>query len=498
MNTKQLRQKILDLAIRGQLVPQDSNDESASVLLEKIRAEKQTLIEKKKIKKDKKSSYITCDLSPYRKYTEHFADGTSKDITDEIPFEIPENWAWCRLGEIINLLSGQDLNSKEYNDIRKGIPYITGASNFSKNKLEINRWTEFEKNIAKKGDILITCKGTIGEMTILEIDKVHIARQLMSIDTIINNQKYILYFLTFKLKEIQQKANGLIPGINREDILLQIIPLPPLLEQRRIVEKIEELLALVDDLETNKTDLQSYIKQAKSKVLEMAVRGELVPQNPEDEPASALLEHIKKEQKSSKSKGKTTEHNTHYEEELLFDIPKNWAWCRLGEIGEIISGVSYKKTDIVEEGIRILRGGNIQNSKILLLEDDIYISEKYKNENNNIKKGDIVIVASTGSSLLIGKSGFVNQNFENIQIGAFLRIIRNREELCNFMKIIFESDFYKTYIRNLAKGTNINNIKNEYLINFFIPLPPLSEQLRIVEKIEHIFAVLEELEENIL
>ena len=159
------------------------------------------------------------------------------------------------MGEIINLLSGQDLNSKEYNDIRKGIPYITGVSNFSKNKLEINRWTEFEKNIAKKGDILITCKGTIGEMTILEIDRVHIARQLMSIDTIINNQKYILYFLTFKLKEIQQKANGLILGINREDILLQIIPLPPLSEQRRIVEKIEELLALVDDLETNKTDL---------------------------------------------------------------------------------------------------------------------------------------------------------------------------------------------------------------------------------------------------
>ena len=211
MNTKQLRQKILDLAIRGQLVPQDNNDEPASVLLEKIRAEKQTLIEQKKIKKDKKSSYITCDLSPYQKYTEHFADGSSKDITDEIPFEIPKNWSWCRLGKIINLLSGQDLNSKEHNDIRKGIPYITGASNFSKNKLEINRWTEFEKNIAKKGDILITCKGTIGEMTILEIDKVHIARQLMSIDTIINiigktkSAKKIKYGLPFLAVRNMQK-----------------------------------------------------------------------------------------------------------------------------------------------------------------------------------------------------------------------------------------------------------------------------------------------------
>ncbi len=313
------------------------------------------------------------------------------------------------------------------------------------------------------------------------------------------NNRFLFFYLLSQKQNIQEKAEGgAQPNISKEKLINILFPLPPLSEQRRIVEKIEELLALVDDLETNKTDLQSYIKQAKSKVLEMAIRGELVPQNPEDEPVSVLLERIKNEQKSSKSKGKTTEHNTHYEEELPFEIPENWAWCRLGEIGEIISGVSYKKTDIVEEGIRILRGGNIQNSKILLLEDDIYISEKYKNENNNIKKGDIVIVASTGSSLLIGKSGFVNQNFENIQIGAFLRIIRNREELCNFMKIIFESDFYKTYIRNLAKGTNINNIKNEYLINFFIPLPPLAEQHRIVEKIEHIFAVLDELEENIL
>ena len=475
MNTKQLRQKILDLAIRGQLVPQNSNDEPASVLLEKIRAEKQTLIEQKKIKKDKKSSYITCDLSPYQKYTEHFADGTSKDITDEIPFDIPENWAWCRLGEIINLLSGQDLDSKEYNDIRKGIPYITGASNFSKNKLEINRWTEFEKKIAKKGDILITCKGTIGEMTILEIDKVHIARQLMSIDTIINNQKYILYFLTFKLKEIQQKANGLIPGINREDILLQTIPLPPLSEQRRIVEKIEELLALVDDLEANKTDLQSYIKQAKSKVLEIAIRGELVPQNPEDEPASVLLERIKKEQKSSKSKGKTTAHNTHYEEELLFDIPENWAWCRLGEVCDIYQPKTITTKEINKSG-------------------------KYK---------------VFGANGVIGYYDKYNHDFEEVAVtcrGATCGTVNMTEAKSwitgNAMVITpLNSYFSKKYLFYYLKNSNMEDIitgsaqpqitktKIEKLL--FIT-PPLAEQHRIVEKIEHIFAVLEELEENIL
>ena len=488
MNTKQLRQKILDLAIRGQLVPQDSNDEPASVLLEKIRAEKQTLIEQKKIKKDKKSSYITCDLSPYQKYSEHFADGSSKDITDEIPFEIPENWAWCRLGEIINLLSGQDLNSKEYNDIRKGIPYITGASNFSKNKLEINRWTEFEKNIAKKGDILITCKGTIGEMTILEIDRVHIARQLMSIDTIINNQKYILYFLTFKLKEIQQKASGLIPGINREDILLQIIPLPPLSEQRRIVEKIEELLALVDDLETNKTDLQSYIKQAKSKVLEMAVRGELVPQNPEDEPASVLLERIKKEQKSSKSKGKTTEHNTHYEEEL----PKNWAKTTLGECFEWGSGGTPTSS------VKKYYDGNIPWLVIGDLNDN-YINTSDKTitqfglENSSAKlvpKGTLLL-AMYGS---IGKLGIAGMPLATNQAIAFA--LENKE--INTKYLFYYLLSVRSSLNLLGKGATQKNISQSIIKDFHFPLPPLAEQHRIVEKIEHIFAVLEELEENIL
>ena len=507
MNTKQLRQKILDLAIRGQLVPQDSNDEPASVLLEKIRTEKQTLIEQKKIKKDKKSSYITCDLSPYQKYTEHFADGTSKDITDEILFDIPENWAWCRLGEIGVSELGKTLNSNK--DTGELTPYLCSINiHWTCINLEEVKKTRFTKEeqrkyILLKNDLLVCEGGDIGRCFIWDLPiPMYYQNALHRIRFYNEINPFFFKFAIEYYKNIHildKYSKGVtIKHLTKTALHSICFPLPPLSEQRRIVEKIEELLALVDDLETNKTDLQSYIKQAKSKVLEMAVRGELVPQDSNDEPASVLLERIKKEQKSSKSKGKTTAHNIHYEEELPFDIPENWAWCRLGEIGEIISGVSYKKTDIVEEGIRILRGGNIQNSKILLLEDDIYISEKYKNENNNIKKGDIVIVASTGSSLLIGKSGFVNQNFENIQIGAFLRIIRNREELCNFMKIIFESDFYKTYIRNLAKGTNINNIKNEYLINFFIPLPPLAEQHRIVEKIEHIFAILDELEENIL
>ena len=379
------------------------------------------------------------------------------------------------MGEIINLLSGQDLNSKEYNDIRKGIPYITGASNFSKNKLEINRWTEFEKNIAKKGDILITCKGTIGEMTILEIDRVHIARQLMSIDTIINNQKYILYFLTFKLKEIQQKANGLIPGINREDILLQIIPLPPLSEQRRIVEKIEELLALVDDLETNKTDLQSYIKQAKSKVLEMAIRGELMPQNPKDNPASALLERIKKEQKSSKSKGKTTEHNTHYEEELLFDIPKNWAWCRLGELCDIYQPKTITTKEITKSGKYKVFGAN----------GVIGYYDKY---NHDFEE---VAVTCRGATC-----GTVNMTEAKSWITGNAMVIKPLNSYLS-KKYLF---YYlkNSNMEDIITGSAQPQITKTKIEKLLFITPPLAEQKRIVEKIEEIFSVLEFIEENLI
>ena len=450
---------------------------------------------------------MTLHKSPYQKYTEHFADGSSKDITDEIPFEIPENWAWCRLGEIINLLSGQDLNSKEYNDIQKGIPYITGASNFSKNKLEINRWTEFEKNIAKKGDILITCKGTIGEMTILEIDKVHIARQLMSINTIINNQKYILYFLTFKLKEIQQKANGLIPGINREDILLQIIPLPPLAEQRRIVEKIEELLALVDDLETNKTDLQSYIKQAKSKVLEMAVRGELVPQNPEDEPASVLLERIKNKQKSSKSKGKNTAHNTHYEEELPFNIPENWVWCRLGEVYDLLNGFAFKSNDYIEfSNTLVFRMSQIRPGGGIDFDNNPkYVSDEFATSKKEflLKEGDVVIAMTdmATDTKILGIPTQIPYDKRNWLLNQRVGKLFQKEKNIldpTFLKNVLISDFMNKYYKTFGKGGVQINIGKQDILNAKIPLPPLAEQHRIVEKIEEIFSELEFIEEALI
>lgn len=511
MNTKQLRQKILDLAIRGQLVPQDSSDEPASVLLEKIRAEKQTLIEQKKIKKDKKSSYITCDLSPYQKYTEHFADGTSKDITDEIPFEIPENWAWCRLGEIGEIITGNtpSKSNEEYygnkypffkpTDLDSGYFVTEAQDNLSIKGFEISRKLPIKS-------ILVTCIGaTIGKTGFIRREGTcnQQINAIIASKLIFSEYIYLLCISPYFQNEIIKNASATtLPIINKSKFEKLFLPLPPLSEQRRIVEKIEKLLALVDNLEANKTNLQSCIKQTKSKVLEMAVRGELVPQDSNDEPASVLLERIKNEQKSSKSKGKTTEHNTHYEEELLFNIPKNWVWCRLGEVCDFIrNGITIKQSKEVRgypiTRIETISKGNIDRNRMGYANIlDISSFEKY------ILQQYDILLSHINSPMHIGKTAIYipNDKEERIIHGMNLLCIRFKKGLnAIYLNYFFNSRIFKNailpYIKNAVNQASINISSIEKII---IPLPPLAEQHRIVEKIEHIFAVLEELEENIL
>ena len=503
MNTKQLRQKILDLAIRGQLVPQDSNDEPASVLLEKIRAEKQTLIEQKKIKKDKKSSYITCDLSPYQKYTEHFADGSSKDITDEIPFDIPENWAWCRLGEIGEIISGGTPSTSNDNYWNGNISWITPAdlSNYKekyisrgKRNISIEGLENSSAKIICKGSVLFSNRAPIGYV-VISGKEVTTNQGFKSISPYIeNSEHYIYYFLLAEKENISLKASGTtFKELSGTEFGKIFIPLPPLSEQRRIVEKIEELLALVDDLETNKTDLQSYIKQAKSKVLEMAIRGELVPQNPEDEPASVLLERIKKEQKSSKSKGKNTEHNTHYEEELPFDIPKNWERCRLGEVCDFENGFAFSSDNYCSQGVPLIRISNIQNSKIDL--KDVVFVDKIVDEKFIVEKGDLLIAMSGATTGKMGNYTFEEKAYLNQRVGN----IRIKAESILYPKY---RDFFMLTKSNdvlkMAYGGAQPNISGKMIESLLLPLPPLAEQKRIVEKIEEIFSELEFIEESLI
>jgi type I restriction enzyme S subunit len=249
---KQLRRSFLREVIQGKLIKSTNTKETGQQLLSKIKTKKAKLIAEKKLKKEK-------ELPP---------------ITDkEIAFEIPEHWVWCRLGDIITLISGQDLIPSEYNETKNGIPYITGASHFKKDKLQISRWTPSPKSISIINDLLITCKGTIGSMAYNKIGNIHIARQIMSIrNTFEISLDYVKFFLDLHIDELIKKAKSLIPGISRDNVLQIKIPLPPLHEQKQIVAKLEELMAFCDNLEKSIKESQSYNDMLLQQVLREALQ----------------------------------------------------------------------------------------------------------------------------------------------------------------------------------------------------------------------------------
>ena len=184
--------------------------------------------------------------------------------------------------------------------------------------------------------------------------------------------------------------------------------------------------------------------------------------------------------------------NLHYEG----SIPSGWQIVRMGDVIDIVSGTSYQKTDLVSvgTGIRVLRGGNIQDGNILICEDDVFIDSSLANKGNTIGRGDTVIVASTGSSELIGKAAFATKDYPGIQIGAFLRIIRPKS-ICisEYLGLIFQTEYYKHHIKQVAKGTNINNIKSSYITEFVIPLPPLEEQRRIQCQLKRLLSIIDQI-----
>ena len=241
------KSKILGLAIRGQLVPQDPADEPASVLLERIRAEKEELIKQGKIKRDKKESSIF--RGEDNSYYEKIGDKV-ENISDEIPFELPDGWFFVRLKELWELISGRDLSPSEYNADGVGIPYITGASNFVDGKVELARWTTSPQVITEAGDLLLTCKGTIGGMAFNDFGNAHIARQIMAIrNTFALNLEYLALCMRFYIDAIKDAAKGLIPGISREDILNLILPVPSPNYQAKIVERVAEVTNILSAIE---------------------------------------------------------------------------------------------------------------------------------------------------------------------------------------------------------------------------------------------------------
>ena len=469
MDTKKLRQKILDLAIHGKLVPQDPNDEPASVLLERIKAEKERLIKEGKIKRSKKSAK-TSDTPHY----------------ENVPFDVPKGWVWTIVGEVGEVITGST-PSKDIAEYYGGdIPFYKPTdldlginTNSASDTLTIEGY-----NLSRKlpvGSILVTCIGaTIGKTGLISTE----GACNQQINAIIPSSLITSTFLYYSCiseyfqKEIRNHASATtLPILNKNNFTKLLIPLPPLSEQQRIVKEIERWFALIEQIEQSKADLQATIKQAKSKILDLAIHGKLVPQDPNDESAIELLKRINPDF--------TPCDNGHSRK-----FPQSWCSVTVNDVCSIIGGVSYNKADIQDTGIRVLRGGNIQNGKVIDCFEDVFIPLSYQNNDNQVQHGDIIVVASTGSQTLIGKTGFADRDIPKTQIGAFLRIVRPKQKaLSPYIRLIFQTDDYKGYIRNVAKGSNINNVKNAHLQNYHIYLPPLEEQQRIVQKIEELFSV---------
>ena len=412
----------------------------------------------------------------------------------DVPFEAPKGWVWTEIAEIASSINyGVSESAKASGKYR--LLRITDIQN-GKVSWESVPFTDYPEEKAKSfelsnGDILFARTGaTVGKSYLVESvpSNAIYASYLIRIQYSNSiSSRYLKYFFEsgYYWEQISSSSVGVgQPNVNGSSLGKLKLPLPPAEEQKRITIEAQKWISIIDELENESKYLNDNIDAAQLKILDLAIRGKLAPQDPSDESAIELLKRINPAFQASD--------NLHY----MNSLPVGWVTARLGDIIEIISGTSYQKTDITAttRGLKILRGGNIQNGQIILRDDDVYISDKLINERVNVKKGDIVLVASTGSSELIGKAAISLIDYPRTQIGAFLRIIRSRSmELSDYLGIIFQSELYKNHIREVAKGTNINNIKASYLTEFIIPIPPLAEQRRIIEKIRSLFAILSSL-----
>ena len=467
MNTKQIRQKILDLAIRGELVPQDPTDEPASVLLERIRAEKEQLIKDKKLKRDKKDN----------------------EPIDEVPFELPEGWEWCRLGEIGNNiqygLSNPSSTFGKYKILR-----ITDIQNnsVSWDTVPFVDIEEDEVNsfLLKKGDILFARTGaTVGKSYLVSdlpystVFASYLIR--ISVFEVISIQ-YIKYFFESDTywNQITDKSVGIgQPNVNGTSLKTLLIPLPPLAEQHRIVQIAEQLLTIIDTIKLLQEELKDLVKQTKNQVLNYAIAGKLTYQDPNDEPAEELLKRI----------GKTTATDTPYEK-----LPKGWAWCKLGDIGEIIGG-GTPSTSIEEYWngeISWITPADLSNYS------DKYIAQGKRNitqlglDNSSAKlipKGSILFStrAPIGYVVIADRPLSTNQGFKSLSLSI------NMSEEFVYYFLLAEKERIKLF----ASGTTFQELSASAFSKILIPLPPLAEQHRIVEKIETYFSFLDTIENQI-
>jgi len=479
MNTKALRQKILDLAIHGKLVPQDPNDEPASVLLERIRAEKERLIKEGKIKRPKKTK-TTSDKPHY-------------------PYLLPEGWVWCKLEDIATFGGGKtpSMDVKEYWNKGKNL-WVTSKDmkndsiHDSLMKITdeaLNIMTQYEKDTL----LVVTRSGILRHtLPIAILEKNATINQ--DIKSIMPLNGIIPKFLFYAIKANENiilteyhKDGTTVDSIDFDKFKCLPIPLPPINEQKRIITEVLKVSASIDCIDCGKADLYTAIAQAKSKILNLAIHGKLVPQDPTDEPASELLKRIN-------PKAEITCDNGHYQK-----LPEGWCMTNIGSLFDAVSAKRVLKSEWKDKGVPFYRAREIvQLSKEGFADKDLFISEKHyaeiKDKYGIPTYGDIMISA-VGS---IGYTYIVKEDDVFYYKDASVLCLKNtRHWNSEFFSIWLASPFLQEQMYKNSKGTTVDTITLEKIKKYAIPFPPLNEQNRIVSKIEEIFAQLDAIEASL-
>ena len=482
MTPEQLKLSILQSAFQGKLTGECLPNETADDLYQQIQSEKQRLISEKKIKKEKPLPEISAD---------------------EMPFDIPDNWRWCYVGDLFLHNTGKAQNSSGSTNgtIRKFITTSNlywGEFDFTKVKEMPFTDAELERCTVKKGDLLVCEGGDCGRSAVWSYDEevciqnhVHRLRPYRDVNI------YYFYYLFYLYKNTGRlRGRGVaIQGLSNEAIHKVVLPLAPLEEQHRIVAKIEELLPYVDRYATAYEKLEQFNakfpEDMKKSILQYAIQGKLVEQRPEEGTGEELYQQIQadcqQEESQSKRRSKKTTSVTIAEQDPPFDIPETWKWVKLGQLGYTNIGLTYSPKDICEDGIVVLRSSNIQNGKMDY--DDIVKVSCPIPDNKMCHIGDILICARNGSKRLVGKAALIDQ--ESMSFGAFMAIFRS---VCNpYILHVINSAYFRNTLLGDTGTTTINQITQDMLKNVLIPLPPLAEQKRIVAKLEEILPLCERL-----
>ena len=485
MNAQQLRNSILQEAIEGRLVPQDPNDEPASVLLERIREEKKRLVKEGKLKKK---------------------DLEEKPISeDEKPFDIPDSWEWVRIGTIFNHSSGKQLSGSNTEGALR--EYIT-TSNLYWGRFELDNLksmyykdSELEKCTAKQGDLLVCEGGDIGRSAIWPYDyDICLQNHVHRLRPYDNRYTKLVFYIIWYYKSvglIGGKGIG-IQGLSASALKHIAIPLPPLAEQERIVAKIEELLPKVEEYGKAQEALdklnEELPERLKKSILQEAITGRLIPQDPNDKPASVLLERIREEKKRLVKEGqlkkKDLEEKPISEDEKPFEIPKSWEWVRWGTLSESIQ-YGYN-TPAKEKGrIKMVRISDIQNGEIAWTTTPYCDIDEQDIDAYKLKKNDILFARTGGT---VGKSYLVSEEPQEAIYAGYLIRTRYSRQLCpQYLKMFMDSSLYWEQLKDGTIATAQPNCNGQKLAKMILPLPPLAEQKRIVAKIEEVFKEIDKL-----